>query len=362
MVAARPTLTHCALPSRLSSMSEQQAKHLPQRKQEHLEICLAGNVDGGVSSGAEQYQLVHVALPEISLADVDLTTVFLGKRLAAPLLISSMTGGTPRAAALNRRLARAAQSLGIAMGLGSFRAAIENPALAATYQVREEAPDILLFANLGAVQLNYGYTADQCRRAVETVGADALMLHLNPLQEALQPEGETSFAGLLTRIAELCRTLPVPVVVKEVGHGISGQVARALRDAGVAAIDVAGAGGTSWSDVEAARDASVAAVAEPFHRWGIPTFDALVDVAAAVPDLPIIASGGIRDGVDAAKALALGASLVGCGRPWLCAAAASPETLHAAIYTMIQQLRIALFCCGAPDLEALGPHCIRTRS
>ena len=343
-------------------MNDHSPSELPQRKLEHLEICLAGDVSTGIASGAERYQLVHMALPEISLAGVDITTVFLGKRLAAPLLISSMTGGTPRAAELNRRLAQTAQSAGIAMGLGSFRAAIEDPTLMRTYQVRDVAPDILLLANLGAVQLNYGYTLNQCRRAVESVGADALVLHLNPLQEALQPEGETDFSGLLAKIARLCEELPVPIVVKEVGHGISGSVASALRDAGVAAIDVAGAGGTSWSDVEALRQESVAAIAAPFHRWGIPTFEALVEARGAAPDLPIIASGGIADGVDAAKALALGATLVGCGRPWLCAAAAGDETLHTAIDTMVQQLRIALFCCGASNLAALAPHCIRQRS
>lgn len=343
-------------------MRDHNPEQLARRKQEHLDICLASDVTAGTASGAERYQLVHVALPELSLAEVDITTTFLGKRLAAPLLVSSMTGGTPHAAELNRRLANAAQNAGIAMGLGSFRAAIEEPSLAWTYQVREVAPDVLLLANLGAVQLNYGYTVDECRRAVEVVGADALVLHLNPLQEALQPEGEADFGGLLAKIAQLCQELPVPVLAKEVGYGIGAPVALALRDAGVAAIDVAGAGGTSWSDVEAMRHKGLAAIAAPFHRWGIPTFEALVEVHAAVPGLPIIASGGIADGVDAAKALALGASLVGCGRPWLCAAAAGPEALHTALDAMVQQLRIALFCCGAPNLAALGPRCIRMRS
>jgi isopentenyl-diphosphate Delta-isomerase len=334
---------------------------LPRRKQEHLEICLAGDVSSGIASGAERYRLVHRALPELSLDQVDLGTTLLGKRLNAPLLISSMTGGTQRAGDLNRILAEAAQRLGIAMGLGSLRAAIEDSSLLPTYQVRDVAPDILLFANLGAVQLNYGISPEDCQRSVDSVGADALILHLNPLQEALQPEGEVDFRGLHAKIAHLCQRLTVPVVVKEVGHGISGQVATMLRDAGVAAIDVAGAGGTSWSAVEALRNPNVAAVADAFRAWGIPTFEALVQVRAAVPDLSIIASGGIANGADAAKALALGASAVGCARPWLRAVAAGPDVLDSALDTMIRQLRIALFCCGAPSLPALGNHCIEVR-
>ncbi|MFN3929561.1 MAG: type 2 isopentenyl-diphosphate Delta-isomerase, partial [Thermoflexus sp.] len=224
---------------------------ISQRKADHIRINLEEDVSfGQLTTGFERLRFVHRALPELDLQEVDLSTTFFGKTLKAPLLISSMTGGTEEAGRINRNLAEAAQARGIAMGLGSMRAALERPELLPTFQVRRYAPDILLFANLGAVQLNYGYTVDHCRRAVELVKADALILHLNPLQEALQPEGDTNFAGLLRKIEAVCKALPVPVVVKEVGWGISEEVARLLADAGVAAIDVAGAGGTSWSQVE----------------------------------------------------------------------------------------------------------------
>jgi len=223
------------------------------RKADHIRINLTKNVQSALSNGLERFHFPHQALPEINLDEIDTKTELFGKRLAAPLLISSMTGGTKEAGSINRALAEAAQSAGIAMALGSMRPALESPALAATFHVRSLAPSILLLANLGAVQLNYGYTVDHCRRAVELAEADALILHLNPLQEALQPEGNTRFAGLLKKIETVCRALSVPVVVKEVGWGIGAETARQLAAAGVAAIDVAGAGGTSWSQVEKFR-------------------------------------------------------------------------------------------------------------
>src|SRR4051812_2046544 len=222
------------------------------RKADHIRICLEEDVSGhGISAGFERYRFVHQALPEINLRDVGTTLELWGRRLKVPLLISSMTGGTPRAEEINRNLATAAQELGLAMGVGSQRAALERPELAPTYQVRKYAPDIPLFANIGAVQLNYSYGLDECRRAVDMIGADALILHLNALQEAVQPEGDTDFGGLALKIEQVCRALDVPVIAKEVGWGISGSTARLLWNAGVAAIDVAGAGGTSWSQVEA---------------------------------------------------------------------------------------------------------------
>ena len=327
-----------------------------QRKSDHIRINLQEDVDfKHVSTGFESYRFAHCALPGFSLEDVDASTTLLDKPLAVPLLISSMTGGTPEASAINQRLAEAAQAAGVGMGLGSQRAAIEDPALADTYRVRHIAPDILLLANLGAVQLNYGYGPAECRRAVEMVEADALILHLNPLQEALQPEGETDFAGLLSRIESVCQVLEVPVVVKEVGWGISERVSRQLADAGVTAIDVAGAGGVSWSQVEmhratTERQRHVAAV---FADWGIPTAESLLLARRGASGLPIIASGGIRDGIQIAKAIALGAAACGIAGPFLRAASQSTTAVAELIAVLVTQLRVAMFAAGAADIPAL---------
>ncbi|HEY5426958.1 MAG TPA: hypothetical protein VIJ77_10435, partial [Candidatus Tumulicola sp.] len=228
--------------------------HTPSRKADHLRINVERDVTAkGVVTGFDAYAFDHQALPECDLAGVDLTVPLLGRDLAAPLIVSCMTGGTPEAGRINQTLARVAQTYGLAMGLGSGRALIESPATFDSFAVRAQAPDVLLFANLGAVQLNKGYTVDDCRRLVELLRADVLVLHLNPLQEALQPEGDTCFGGLLEKIAGVCRQLEFPVVVKEVGWGIAPGEVRALFDAGVAAVDLAGAGGTSWSEVERFR-------------------------------------------------------------------------------------------------------------
>jgi len=327
-----------------------------QRKSDHIRINLQEDVDFKyVSTGFEHYRFIHCALPGLNLEDVDTSTTLLAKRLAAPLLISSMTGGTPEASALNQHLAEAAQAAGIGMGLGSQRAAIEDPALAETYRVRQVAPDVLLMANLGAVQLNYGYGPDECRRAVEMVEADALILHLNPLHEALQPRGETRFAGLLPRIEAVCRALEVPVVVKEVGWGFSEQVARDLAGAGVAALDVAGAGGSSWSQVEMHRATGERGrqVAAAFADWGIPTAESLLMARRGAPGLPLIASGGIRDGIQIAKALALGATACGVAGPFLRAATESAAAVAEVIATLVTQLRVTMFAAGARNIQEL---------
>ncbi len=338
------------------------------RKQEHLEICLTQDVRSGVTTGLERFALVHEALPEMALDDVDTSCCFLGHTLRAPLLISAMTGGTHEARALNRRLAIAAQTLGLAIGLGSQRAALEDPDLWPTYQVRDVAPDVLLFANLGAVQLNYGYGPAECLRAVEAIGADALVLHLNPLQEALQPDGNTDFRGLGAKIAEICHALPCPVLVKEVGWGLSARSAHALSQAGVAGLDVGGAGGTSWSQVERHRSASPDdadtqnALAEAFARWGLSTADSLLAVREACPTLPLIASGGITDGVSAAKCLALGADLVGMAYPLLRPATESATAVTEKLAVILRQLCIAMFCTGARSLADLDRSHLLTRS
>jgi isopentenyl-diphosphate delta-isomerase len=282
---------------------------------------------------------------------VELGTTFLGRRLRAPLLVSSMTGGVERGWEITRCLAVAAQTVGCAIGVGSQRVAIEDPSRACYFTVRDVAPDVLLFANLGAVQLNYGYGVDECRRAVEMIEADALILHLNPLQEALQSEGNRDFSSLLGKIGRVCAVLGVPVVVKEIGCGISTRVARRLAEAGVAAIDVGGAGGTSWSAVEHHRATHALArrLGETFAGWGIPTATSLRLAASGAPGLPLIASGGLRTGLDAAKAIALGADLAGFAGPLLKAAATGETETVDLLTALAAELRLAMFCCGAAN-------------
>ncbi len=244
---------------------------IDQRKSDHIRINLEEDVRSGLTSGLERYRFTHEALPEMALADVDLSLSLFGKHLRAPILISSMTGGTEEAAEINARLAQAAQETGIAMGLGSQRAAIENPAQAETFSAaRKAAPNAMLFANLGAVQLNYGYGIEECQRAIDMLEADALILHLNPLQEAVQGGGDTNFSELVQKIEKVCKKVEVPVIAKEVGWGISPRAARLLADCGVSAIDVAGAGGTSWSQVEMHRAPNEATrhLAAAFADWG----------------------------------------------------------------------------------------------
>ncbi len=258
---------------------------ISERKSDHIRINLENDVRSGVTTGLEKYRFFHRALPEINLEDVDLSLEIFGKRLQAPILISSMTGGTQEAAKINQNLAVAAQEAGLAMGVGSQRAAIEQPQLASTFQLRKFAPQILLLANLGAVQLNYGYGIQECRRAVDMIEADALILHLNALQEAVQPEGDTRFSGLSKKIEAICRNLEVPVIAKEVGWGFSEADIHLLADAGISAIDVAGAGGTSWSQVEMyrAKNPSQARLAAAFVNWGVPTADAIRNVTKYCP-------------------------------------------------------------------------------
>ncbi|MDI7277279.1 MAG: type 2 isopentenyl-diphosphate Delta-isomerase [Anaerolineae bacterium] len=330
---------------------------LEQRKSDHLQICLHEDVAfRGLTAGFEHYRLVHQALPDLAPDDVDLSTAFLGRPLRAPLLISPMTGGTPLAGEINRHLAAAAQALGLAMGVGSQRAAIDDPALASTYQVRDVAPDIVLLANLGAVQLNYGYGLDECRRAVEMIGADALVLHLNPLQEYLQREGNADFRGLLPKIARVCQGLGAPVILKEVGWGLSPQLVGALFEAGASAVDVAGAGGTCWSRVEMYRcqGGQRAELASAYEQWGIPTAEAIRGARlAAGPEATIIGSGGIRDGLQVAKALALGADLAGLALPLLKPATMSAEAVIERLERLLAELRLAAFLTGSRTVSDL---------
>jgi len=326
------------------------------RKDDHIRINLHEQVQSGRTTGLDHYHFAHQALPELDLNDIQLEFSLFGKKVAAPLFISSMTGGTDQASMINRNLATAAQEAGIPLGVGSQRAALEEPDLANTFQVRKFAPDILLFANLGAVQLNYGMTAADCQQAVDMIEADALILHLNALQEAVMPEGNTRFAGLLAKIEVVCSSLQVPVIAKEVGWGISNQAARQLLEAGIAAIDVAGAGGTSWTEVEMhrAENELQRQVASAFIDWGIPTAESIQIVRQAAPELPILASGGIRSGVDIAKSIALGATMGGMAGPFLKAASKSSEAVSQVIQRVTREIQISMFAAGAGDLKSLG--------
>jgi isopentenyl-diphosphate delta-isomerase len=320
------------------------------RKAEHIDLAL----DRGMQFEAryfDRWSFTHEALPEIDFADIDLSCEFLGKPMRAPLLISCMTGGTETANAINLHLAAGAEQRGIAVGVGSQRKAIEDPTQTASFQVREVAPSVPLLANLGAVQLNYGFGLDECRRAVEMIGADALVLHLNPLQEAIQPEGQLDFSGLLPKIAAVARGLAVPVAAKEVGSGLSAATGRRLLEAGVTILDTAGVGGTSWARIEASRAGDLP-LGELFAGWGIPTPESIRQLAT-LPGATVIGSGGVRNGLDIAKALALGADLVGLAYPFLEAATVSPQRVAQRIDALVHELKICMFCLGARTLDEL---------
>jgi isopentenyl-diphosphate delta-isomerase len=326
------------------------------RKADHLRIAAGPDVAHVGGTGFERLRLRHRALPERDLADVSLETSLLGARLGAPLVVSAMTGGTDEAAAINADLARAACEHGLALVLGSGRALLEDPSLLATYRSADRPP--LLLGNLGAAQVRLRDAPERAARLVDMLGADGLTVHLNAIQEAMQPEGEPRFAGVADGIAAVVRALvPLPVVVKEVGFGMDAADVALLRDAGVAAIDVAGAGGTNWALVEGRRDERAGDVAAAFADWGVPTATALAEAAAAAPGLPLIASGGLRDGVDAAKCLALGATAAGLARPLLIAA--RDGRAGEALGTLVSQLRIATWAAGAPSSSALGPEHLR---
>lgn len=327
------------------------------RKVDHIKINLEKDVSfPAVTTGLEKYRFMHRALPEINLSEIDTEVAIFNKTVSVPLLISSMTGGAESAKKINTNLAKAAQKYNIAMGLGSQRAAIEDPSLAHTYQVRDHAPDIVLFANVGAVQLNYGYGAKECQNAVDMIGADALILHFNVLQEAVQPEGDTNFSKLIDKVKAVVDQVSVPVIAKEVGWGFSPEDIALLNSAGVAAIDVAGSGGTSWSEVEYHRAPTAfhARVARSFANWGIPTAEAIQFAAQNAPDKLIIASGGLRDGIDVAKSIALGARLAGLAGPFLKAADVSAEAVEQLIEELSAQIRIAMLCSGASTIDELS--------
>lgn len=320
------------------------------RKADHIRLALNERMQLGAHF-FDRYYFEHSALPEIDLADIDLSVDFLGKKLEAPLLISCMTGGTAGATDINRNLAAAAERTGVAVGVGSQRKALEDSDTAASFEMRSVAPSVPLLANLGAVQLNYGFGIDECRRAVEMIDADALVFHLNPLQEALQPEGQVNFSSLLPKMAEIVAALDVPVIAKEIGCGISAKVAEALTRIGIRIIDTAGLGGTSWARIEASRSGDVE-LGELFADWGIATPDSIRELAA-LPGITVIGSGGLRNGIDAAKALAMGSRIVGMAYPFLAAATESADAVEDKIRRTIEELKICMFCLGARSLTEL---------
>ncbi|EHB45255.1 Isopentenyl-diphosphate delta-isomerase [Mycolicibacterium rhodesiae JS60] len=329
-------------------------RSMASRKLRHIDACLHGPVTyETVTTGFERYRLPYNALTQTSLDTVDVSTTFLGAPLRAPVLVGAMTGGAELSRTINRNLAEAAQKLGIGMMLGSQRIMLDDAdgTVAASFNVRELAPDILLIGNIGLAQLS-GTLVPKLAAALDRIGADALAVHTNPLQEAMQDNGDTDFSGSLQRLRQLAEDLPYPVLVKEVGHGIGHAAAERLRGMPIAAVDVAGAGGTSWARVEQlvrygeVRDPAIA-------EWGVPTAQALTEVRATLPGMPLVASGGIRTGLDAAKALMMGADVVALARPLLAPAIESPAAALDTLHRFVEELRICLHGCGVADLTAL---------
>ncbi|MFS0674786.1 type 2 isopentenyl-diphosphate Delta-isomerase [Ornithinibacillus sp. 179-J 7C1 HS] len=326
------------------------------RKTEHIRLCLTDQVEGvNKSTGLEGISFIHNALPEINFSNIKINTSFLQKEVNAPFLVSSMTGGSELATEINHNLAIAAEERGWAIALGSTRALLESDKHQDSFLIRKQAPNVPLIANLGAVQLNYGYGPEHAQRIVDLTEADALYLHLNTLQEVIQDEGDLNFDNLLPKIEEVCNKLDVPVGVKEVGFGIDGTVARKLHDVGVSFIDVAGAGGTSWSQVEKLRsqDPLRKAAAEAFNSWGIPTKDCIVSVRNELENVPLVASGGMKTGLDAAKAITIGADIIGFARSLLQAATDSVEEVVKVMEQIEFELKITMFGIGAKDLSEL---------
>ena len=339
-------------------MSKDYREEIPahHRKDAHLDLAMAPLAQTNMVNSFDRLRLAHCALPEIALNQIDLNSQFLGYSISAPLFIGAMTGGTSRADGINAALAEVAQTQRIGLAVGSQRAGLQNGQ--SLRHIRARAPDIPLIGNLGGVQLASANGLDLAQAAVDDLQADALAIHINPLQEAVQPEGETDWRGVLVAIEAAVQTLPVPVIVKEVGAGIQAQLVKRLFDVGVRAVDVAGLGGTNWARIEAARrlDGSVT-MFEPFMDWGIPTLDCLLQASKACPDHCLIASGGVRHGLDAAKALWAGASMVSLAGPMLKAllgenaGTLEPDTLAGMIAEWRQQIALALFLTGAEDLE-----------
>lgn len=324
------------------------------RKDEHIKICLDKKNKNVYSekSPFDEYKFVHNALPEINFDEISTETVFLKKKISIPLLISSMTGGG-RSENINKNLAIAAEKKNVALGLGSMRVVFESPETLLSFDVRKYAPNVALLANIGAVNLNYGFGTKECLAAQKSIGADALILHLNPLQEALQPEGQRNFKGLLKKLSKIKKELKFPIIVKEVGAGISSDVAEKLIDAGIKYIDVAGQGGTSWAKIEGIR--AKTGGEDMFFDWGIPTTQSIIECEKVCKKngVVLIASGGIRSGLDMAKAIALGADYCSIALPFLEPALKSPKAVEELIDQLTNELKIAMFCIGAKNISEL---------
>ncbi len=325
------------------------------RKAEHRKILLEQKAQAKkATTGFEDIQLIHRALPEVDRQKINLSASFLGKKFSAPLIVGAMTGGTEEATQINASIAEAVEKLGLGMGVGSQRAAIEDPKLEKTYKIaRKKAPNAFLIANIGGVQLVHGYGLKEVKKALEMIDADALAVHLNAVQEALQPEGQTNFKGVLAKIGEIASELDKPLIVKETGCGVSAEDAKALEAAGVKAIDVGGVGGTSFAAVEYYRSTSPNIMGEVFWDWGIPTAVSLIETTQTVK-IPVIASGGVRSGLDIAKAVALNANLASTSQPVLEAAVKGAKKTEKLLSCLIDELCNVMFLVGAENLESLA--------
>ncbi|MFQ6073641.1 MAG: type 2 isopentenyl-diphosphate Delta-isomerase [Candidatus Bathyarchaeia archaeon] len=329
------------------------------RKSDHIQICLGEDVQSRqVTTGFEDIYFVHKALPEIRRSKINLETTIFGHKFSVPLIVEAMTGGITKAVKINAAIASAVEELGLGMGVGSQRAAIEKPRLERTFAIaRKKAPTAFLIANIGGPQLVKGYGVKEAKRAVDMMNADALAIHLNALQEVVQPEGETDFNGVLNKIGEIAQALNVPVIVKETGAGIAAEEAKLLASMKVAGIDIAGVGGTSWAAVEYHRakqkcDEFHQGLGEAFWDWGIPTAVSLIETLQSV-SITVIASGGVRTGIDVAKSLSLGANLAGMAHPILLAATRGPREVEKTLRVVIEGLRNAMFLVGAESISKL---------
>jgi isopentenyl-diphosphate delta-isomerase len=336
---------------------------ISQRKKDHISLALKSNDRLAVGGGFDRYEFEHNALPEIDFESVDASVNFLNRKLKLPLMISSITGGDEDGN-INAKLAEIAQSFGLGMAVGSQRIALEKPEFEGSFKVRRYAPNILLFANLGAVQLNYGYSIDECKRAVELIEADGLILHLNPLQEVFQSNGNTNFSGLLKKIENVCSSISRPVIVKEVGYGISENVAKKLRNAGVFAVEIGGSGSVSWPDIESERsnEPIIKKAAKAFEDWGLSTAEQLEAIAKIKGDMEIIAGGGIKTGVDIAKAVVLGAKICGNATDFLRKIAVSQSECEVFIKTLAFELKTTMFCVGCQNIDELRSTKLNRRS